>query len=458
DGARPAPGAAARRGAGSGRARGGLGPADRRPRPARPGRTRDRRAQPRAVAEADARGAPACARELPAGEESVPAGAANGPRPVQALPADDTGRARPRRPGPPALERAAGVTQAGAPAGLRAVPAAATRTPAADPGAPPPLRGHDAGTARAREPEFRALAVVDAGAAARAPRAVAADSARGAPATPPAAASAAPATGAMRARILAAVVLLVRLAAGSSAHAAEDDARILHALNRVTYGPRPGDVERVRAMGLAAYLEQQLAPSGIDDHATEAALASLGTLRMSIPELLRAYPRPDPRVREKVQTGEMSRRDAMEMYPPEKRPARIVAEVQTAKAVRSVMSERQLQEVMTDFWFNHFNVYASKGEGRWYVSPYERDVIRPLALGRFPDLLRATAPPPAMLFYLDNWLSARPDFVVMNGPQRGRRAGLNENYGRELMELHTLGVDGGYTQQDVREVARAFTG
>jgi uncharacterized protein (DUF1800 family) len=148
----------------------------------------------------------------------------------------------------------------------------------------------------------------------------------------------------------------------------------------------------------------------------------------------------------------------MEMYPLDKRPARIVAELQAAKAIRAVMSERQLQEVMTDFWFNHFNVYAAKGEGRWYVGPYERDVIRTHALGRFADLLRATARHPAMLFYLDNWLSARPDFVIPAGPQKGRRAGLNENYARELMELHTLGVDGGYTQRDVREVARAFTG
>ena len=262
----------------------------------------------------------------------------------------------------------------------------------------------------------------------------------------------------MRARVLAAVVLLVAVGGGPKAHAAEDDARILHVLRRVTYGPRPGDVERIRAMGLAAYLEQQLAPSGIDDRATDALLATLPTLRMSIPELLQAYPRPDARSREKVHTGEMSRRDLMEMYPPEKRPARIVGELQAAKAVRAVMSERQLQEVMTDFWFNHFNVYAAKGEGRWYVGPYERDVIRSRALGRFPDLLRATAHHPAMLFYLDNWLSARPDFVIPSGPQRGRRAGLNENYARELMELHTLGVDGGYTQQDVREVARIFTG
>src|SRR5213083_3758721 len=113
---------------------------------------------------------------------------------------------------------------------------------------------------------------------------------------------------------------------------------------------------------------------------------------------------------------------------------------------------------MVDFWFNHFNVFAAKGDVRWYVAAYERDVIRPNALGRFPDLVRASARHPAMLFYLDNWLSARPGFTVPVGPNKGRKAGLNENYARELMELHTLGVDGGYTQKDVTEVARAFTG
>ncbi|PYM80447.1 MAG: DUF1800 domain-containing protein, partial [Candidatus Rokuibacteriota bacterium] len=121
-------------------------------------------------------------------------------------------------------------------------------------------------------------------------------------------------------------------------------------------------------------------------------------------------------------------------------------------------SERQLEEVMVDFWFNHFNVHAAKGEVKWYLTSYERDVIRPHALGTFGDLLRGTATHPAMLFYLDNWLSTRPNFTVAFGANRGRRAGLNENYARELMELHTLGVDGGYTQTDVTEVARAFTG
>ena len=104
---------------------------------------------------------------------------------------------------------------------------------------------------------------------------------------------------------------------------------------------------------------------------------------------------------------------------------------------------------MVDFWFNHFNVYAQKGAVRWMVPAYEREAIRPHALGRFRDLVLATARHPAMLFYLDNWLSTRADLVVPRGPNAGRRMGLNENYARELMELHTLGVDGGYTQQDV---------
>jgi uncharacterized protein (DUF1800 family) len=148
----------------------------------------------------------------------------------------------------------------------------------------------------------------------------------------------------------------------------------------------------------------------------------------------------------------------LERYPMDKRPARIASELQAAKVVRAVTSERQLEELMVDFWFNHFNVFANKGDVRWYVAAYEREAIRPYAMGKFPDLVRATARHPAMLFYLDNWLSARPDFRVPAGPNRGRQAGLNENYARELMELHTVGVDGGYTQKDVTEVARAFTG
>ena len=166
-----------------------------------------------------------------------------------------------------------------------------------------------------------------------------------------------------------------------------------------------------------------------------------------------------------------------------KRPQRVVEELAMAKMTRAIYSERQLQQVMDDFWLNHFNVFAGKGEVKWYLTSYERDVIQPNALGKFKDLLTATAKSPAMLFYLDNFLSADPKAAQRQAMERAMRQqmrrgpysypprpqaqqaqnkkqqrGLNENYGRELMELHTLGVDGGYTQKDVTEVARCFTG
>src|SRR5207244_12449715 len=128
---------------------------------------------------------------------------------------------------------------------------------------------------------------------------------------------------------------------------------------------------------------------------------------LSIPALLREYPRPDPRLREQIQKGEMSARELMERYPADRRPQRIVAELAAARMVRAVTSERQLQEVMVDFWFNHFNVFAPKGAVRWYVTDYERTVIRPNALGTFPDLVRASAHHPAMLFSPDNCLSQK---------------------------------------------------
>jgi uncharacterized protein (DUF1800 family) len=236
------------------------------------------------------------------------------------------------------------------------------------------------------------------------------------------------------------------------------DQLILHALNRLGYGPRPGDVERVRRMGLAAYIERQLDPRAIPDPAVEQALAAYPVLTLSTVALVREYPLPRPQARQRLASGEMSRREMMEMYPAERRPAVITTQMQAARITRAVASDRQLEEVMVDFWFNHFNVYAQKGAVRWMLPAYEREAIRPHALGRFRDLVLATARHPAMLFYLDNWLSTRADLVVRGGPNAGRRMGLNENYARELMELHTLGVDGGYTQQDVIEVARCFTG
>jgi uncharacterized protein (DUF1800 family) len=237
-----------------------------------------------------------------------------------------------------------------------------------------------------------------------------------------------------------------------------EDQRILHALNRLGYGPRPGDVERVRQMGVAAYIERQLSPRSIADPGVEEALAAYPVLGQSAAQLVRAYPQPTPQARQRLAQGEMTRQDMMTMYPPERRPVVITTQMQAARITRAVLSERQLEEAMVEFWFNHFNVYAPKGAVRWMVPAYEREAIRPHVLGRFRDLVLATARHPAMLFYLDNWLSTRADLVLPRGPNAGRPMGLNENYARELMELHTLGVDGGYTQQDVIEVARCFTG
>ena len=237
------------------------------------------------------------------------------------------------------------------------------------------------------------------------------------------------------------------------------DAALVHVLRRVTYGPRPGDLERVKAVGLAAWLERQLQPERIDDSAVERDLAALPTLGMSIAELQRAYPRPDPAMREKLARGDMSPREMREQYPMDKRPARIVGELQTARMLRAVASERQLQEVMVDFWFNHFNVFAGKGE-RALV----RDRLR--ARRRFARTRSGGSPTccarprgiPRCSSTSTTGSARGRTAVLRGGPNAGRLAGLNENYARELMELHTLGVDGGYTQRDVTEVARAFTG
>ena len=238
------------------------------------------------------------------------------------------------------------------------------------------------------------------------------------------------------------------------ASALQDDQQILHVLNRLGYGPRPGDLERVREMGLARWIERQLEPERIADTALDAVLGDYPVLAMSAADLYRDYPRPRQQDVQRLQSGLMTPQELRETFPPDRRPSVINAQLQSARIARAVLSERQLQEVMVEFWFNHFNVYALKGPVRWMTAAYEREAIRPHALGRFRDLVVATAHHPAMLFYLDNWLSTRDDLMV---PGRGRR-GLNENYARELLELHTLGVDGGYSQQDVVEVARCFTG
>jgi uncharacterized protein (DUF1800 family) len=337
------------------------------------------------------------------------------------------------------------------------------------------------------------------------------------------------------------------------------DEAILHAMNRLAYGPRPGDIERVRQMGLPKWIDQQLTPNSIDDSALSARLENLPTLSMSSAQLIAEYPQPkqaaiqagkrkdaatnsnqqsvkadageatvappstsaavgqsasnnspevnvadqasvpvsmktkpsptNPEVAANLTTPGAGKRNVLSGPDPNavpriiadnsKKPQRVIEELAMAKVTRAIYSERQLQQVMDDFWFNHFNVYAAKGEDKWYLTSYERDVIQPHTLGKFKDLVTATAESPAMLFYLDNFLSVDPNAAQHQAALRAMRQnrgrfnrppqpqnqqpkkntrGLNENYGRELMELHTLGVEGGYTQKDVTELARCFTG
>jgi uncharacterized protein (DUF1800 family) len=350
----------------------------------------------------------------------------------------------------------------------------------------------------------------------------------------------------------------------------------VHALNRLTFGPRPGDVEHVMAIGVDKWIDQQLHPDKIDDGALDARLSQFRTLRMDTREIVENFPPeqmikavadgkqslpsdplkravyqaqleryqnkterkqeagnsdpksdkatdddrarrqqeriaadqkveelldmpPDQRMKallkmspeeQRIMTNSLQgdkRDEFLEGMNPRQRetiealnyPQQVVNnELLEGKLLRAIYSDRQLDEVMTDFWINHFNVFLGKGADHYLLTSYERDVIRPHALGKFEDLLVATAQSPAMLFYLDNWLSVGPNSDVANGipkqankqwkqrvrnksqtsQSNGKRNGLNENYGRELMELHTLGVNGGYTQQDVTEVARVFTG
>lgn len=341
-----------------------------------------------------------------------------------------------------------------------------------------------------------------------------------------------------------------------------EDQKILHVLNRLGFGARPGDVEKVKALGLNKYIDQQLNPNSLNDEVVEAKLQNFDALKLSNDEMFAKYPAPaallqlvsqqngvnqkelkgeikEARQEKKdakaeKQNGSMPADGSMPANPQQKqpqangdlemyrdqiqgfyqkynlgRPQQISQQLDASRILRAVYSEKQLQEVMVDFWTNHFNVYANKQSVRWFLPEYDRDVIRPNALGKFKDLLLATAKSPAMLYYLDNFESVAPnnnqnnnrpgqqlnpqqlerlmqnpqarerikqqrgltdaqldEFIkqAKNNPQMVQQAqqrqqrGINENYAREIMELHTLGVDGGYTQKDIQEVARAFTG
>ncbi len=308
-----------------------------------------------------------------------------------------------------------------------------------------------------------------------------------------------------------------------------EDQKILHVLNRLGFGARPGDVERVKAIGLQKYIEQQLDPSTLTDSVAESKVKNLEVFNMTTAEVFAKYPNPGALLRQ-LEGGrrnqaqqnnnqnnaannnqnadqQMTDKDRQERQAKlreyyqkyDLRPAnQLLPQITANRVLRAVYSEKQLQEVMVDFWQNHFNVYAGKAAVRWYIPSYERDVLRKNALGNFRDLVLGTAQHPAMLFYLDNFESRAPNSqqnagnnrllrMMENGQlnerqrarikeQRGwtdeqldqrlaqlknqatRQRGINENYARELMELHTLGVDGGYTQADIVEVAKAFTG
>jgi uncharacterized protein (DUF1800 family) len=323
------------------------------------------------------------------------------------------------------------------------------------------------------------------------------------------------------------------------------DEQILHSLDRLTFGPRPGDVEIVKKMGVKKWIDLQLHPEKIKENPElEAKLAPLETLRLTQGETEANYPTPqmirqvaqgrqplpeDPIARAAVErqvrrfkvkkdekdadpmqpavafdklltqpqirtlrngTADQKKEllasippeqidDIVIAMPPQMRnqlmpmapeslrrklllsnaPQQVIAfDLSEGKLYRAILSNRQLQEQLVDFWYNHFNVFLDKGNDRFMVPTYERDAIRPHVLGHFRELLESTATAPAMLFYLDNWQSVAPDIARRGGRGGKQTRGLNENYGRELLELHTLGVDGGYTQKDVTEVARCFTG
>ena len=267
------------------------------------------------------------------------------------------------------------------------------------------------------------------------------------------------------------------------------DQQVAHALSRLTFGARPGDVQRVRALGVDRWIALQLAPEQIDDRAATEFLRRFPTIAMTAGQLMAEYPRPQ-QLQQAIRrdSGRMSAADSVAYRRAVMEAQRVGTELQASRVARAVLSERQLEEVMVDFWENHFSVFAGKGQVRYYLPDYDR-AIRPHALGNFRELLGAVAKSPAMLFYLDNQQSGvepgRPTLAAGQPVGRGRagrppvrrvpppgtvgqpemviappgrRVGLNENYARELLELHSLGVDGGYTQQDVINVARALTG
>jgi uncharacterized protein (DUF1800 family) len=333
-----------------------------------------------------------------------------------------------------------------------------------------------------------------------------------------------------RRALAATLIALLSAPLAPAAPAQEARERAAHALARLSFGARPGEIDRVAREGVENWIARQLDPRGIEESALEARLRGLRTHGLPTSELMAGWEVP-PEARRELRravaerddsdSGQRTRRDVVRRYASQMQgqPRQVAEELQQARLLRAVYAERQLEEVLVDFWFNHFNVFSGKRPISFLIAEYERDVIRRHVWGRFEDLLVATAQSPAMLVYLDNALSVDPEAAKraresMEAGRRGfgaggrgrggrgglgdpamrgrggfgggrmrggagggkaggrgddaraaemrlvaqRRTGLNENYARELLELHTVGVDGGYTQQDVVEVARVFTG
>lgn len=244
-----------------------------------------------------------------------------------------------------------------------------------------------------------------------------------------------------------------------------------HLLNRFTYGPTPGEVDAVVKQGLEKWFVQQLEAKLADD-SLNARLQGNDALTLSNTEIVNTYPRNPQVLRMAIQDGFINKdsvnksdrkeyREQLQQYMQQKglKPIQeLTREFINQKVLRAAYSQNQLQEVLTSFWFNHFNVSFTKNDCEQYIPVYERDVIRPNALGNFEKLLLATAQSPAMLTYLDNFNSTGAKEMTGAKGDKKKAGGLNENYAREVMELHTLGVDGGYTQRDVTEAARILTG
>jgi uncharacterized protein (DUF1800 family) len=232
--------------------------------------------------------------------------------------------------------------------------------------------------------------------------------------------------------------------------------RALHALNRLAFGPRPGDVEHLSEITPEYWIEQQLHPESIPiPESVTQQVRSYSTLHMSPVALFIEYQRPIMQARREAKQAGDDKQALKEATKDERVKQRIVMrEAVEARLYRAIFGPRQLQEVMTAFWFNHFNIFASKGLDSVWTGSFEEVAIRPHTMGKFRTLLGATAHHPAMLFYLDNWQNTAPG----SPGAKGKFDGINENYARELMELHTLGVNGGYSQQDVIALAHILTG